>query len=119
MVTSASISSLTFIVPISAAKAEPERPARMIAVISGPSSRSTASATAFATQISAPKSRKATAVWKARITPIKKPISTTIGTASAPTRCAITKASRQRMRCGLESASTTPAADSPTKAMRS
>ena len=35
----ASISSVIFIVPIWAAKAEPERPATMIAVISTPSSR--------------------------------------------------------------------------------
>ena len=35
----ASISSVSFIVPICAANAEPERPATMIAVISTPSSR--------------------------------------------------------------------------------
>ncbi len=35
----ASTSSVSFIVPICAAKAEPERPATMIAVISTPSSR--------------------------------------------------------------------------------
>ncbi len=39
MVLSASISSRTFIVPSSAANAEPERPAKMIAVINGPNSR--------------------------------------------------------------------------------
>ena len=39
MVRIASISSVIFIVPICAAKAEPERPATMIAVISTPSSR--------------------------------------------------------------------------------
>ena len=39
MVRMASISSVIFIVPICAAKAEPERPATMIAVISVPSSR--------------------------------------------------------------------------------
>ena len=39
MAASASTSSETFIVPISAANAAPERPAAMIAVISGPSSR--------------------------------------------------------------------------------
>jgi hypothetical protein len=38
----ASISSVSFIVPICAAKADPERPATMIAVISKPSSRSEA-----------------------------------------------------------------------------
>ena len=40
MVRMASISSVSFIVPICAAKADPERPATMIAVISVPSSRS-------------------------------------------------------------------------------
>ena len=44
MVRSASISSVTFIVPICAVYAEPERPATMIAVSSGDSSRSIASA---------------------------------------------------------------------------
>ena len=39
MVRRASISSETFIVPSSAAKAAPERPQTMMAVISGPSSR--------------------------------------------------------------------------------
>ena len=39
MVRMASISSVIFIVPSCAAKAEPERPATMIAVISVPSSR--------------------------------------------------------------------------------
>ena len=39
IVVSASISSLTFMVPISAAKADPVRPARITAARSGPSSR--------------------------------------------------------------------------------
>ncbi len=39
IVVRASSSSLTFMVPISAANAEPERPARMIAVKIGPNSR--------------------------------------------------------------------------------
>ena len=41
MACSASTSSLSFIAPISAAKALPERPATMMAVSSTPSSRST------------------------------------------------------------------------------
>ena len=61
MVLSASISSRTFMVPISAAKAEPERPARIIAVIRGPISRSTDKPIMLATKISAPNWRKATA----------------------------------------------------------
>ncbi len=57
MVSSASISSLTFIVPISAANADPERPMTMIAVISGPSSRVIEMATALATNCIAPSLR--------------------------------------------------------------
>ena len=57
MVSSASISSVTFIVPISAAKAEPERPMTTIAVISGPSSRVIEIATALATKFKAPNLR--------------------------------------------------------------
>ncbi len=57
MVSSASISSLTFIVPSSAAKAEPERPITTMAVIKGPSSRDIETATAVATALIAPKRR--------------------------------------------------------------
>ena len=49
MVSKASISSETFMVPISAAKAEPERPITTMAVMSGPSSRDMEMATALAT----------------------------------------------------------------------
>ena len=49
MVASASNSWLTFMVPISAANAEPLRPASTIAVSSGPSSRTTPRATRLAT----------------------------------------------------------------------
>ena len=49
MVSSASISSVTFIVPISAANAEPDRPMTTMAVINGPSSRVMEIATALAT----------------------------------------------------------------------
>jgi hypothetical protein len=54
MTLSASISSRTFITPISAAKAEPERPATMIAVISTPISRSTDTATRLTVKSSPP-----------------------------------------------------------------
>ena len=57
MTFSASISSRTFITPISAAKAEPERPATMIAVISTPISRSTETATRLMVNVSAPYGR--------------------------------------------------------------
>ena len=49
IVTSASISSFTFMVPISAAKAEPVRPARITEVSNGPNSRSRLTATRLAT----------------------------------------------------------------------
>ena len=49
MVFSASTSSVTFMVPISAANAEPDRPITMMAVISGPNSRTIEMATASAT----------------------------------------------------------------------
>ena len=55
MVRSASTSSVTFIVPICAVYAEPERPAMMMAVSSGDSSRSIASATRSTTKMLAPK----------------------------------------------------------------
>src|SRR5271165_1138373 len=55
MVSSASISSLTFMVPSSAATAEPERPITTMAVMSGPSSRDMEMATALATKVMAPK----------------------------------------------------------------
>ena len=49
MVASASTSWFTFMVPISAAKAEPERPASTTEASSGPSSRSRLMATRLAT----------------------------------------------------------------------
>ena len=49
IVSRASISSFTFIVPISAAKAEPDRPARMMAVKNGALSRNIDRITASAT----------------------------------------------------------------------
>ncbi len=57
MARSASTSSFSFIAPISAAKALPERPATMIAVSSTPSSRSTDTVTRSTTKISPPNFR--------------------------------------------------------------
>ncbi len=54
MVSSASSSSVTRMVPISAAKAEPERPITTIAVTKGPSSRVMEIATRLATTCMAP-----------------------------------------------------------------
>ena len=57
MACSASTSSLSFMAPISAAKALPERPATMMAVSSTASSRSTLMVMRSTTYISAPYSR--------------------------------------------------------------
>ena len=96
IVVSASTSWLTFIVPISAANAAPERPASRMAVISGPSSRSIARPIRSATKISAPNFFIGIADWKARITPSRNEISATIGSASAPTCSQISHTSFQR-----------------------
>ena len=103
IVESASISSLTFIVPISAANAEPERAVSRIAAISGPSSRSIEIPSRSATKISAPKRCIGIAPWKARIRPSRKPTSATIGTAPIPARSATVTASRKRSSPGWRS----------------
>ena len=82
---SALSSSLTFIVPISAANAAPERPASRIAVISGPSSRRIDKPTRSATNSSAPNWRIGTADWNARMMPSRNEMSATIGNAFTPT----------------------------------
>ena len=84
MVSSASISSVTFMVPISAANAEPERPITTMAVIKGPSSRVIETATAVATRFIAPNFRSSYAACKARINPIKNVISERMGSARTP-----------------------------------
>ena len=63
MVRSASISSDTFMVPISAAKAEPARPVAITATISGASSRTTVQPTNPGRNPSAPYLRICTAAW--------------------------------------------------------
>ena len=57
MVSSASISSVTFMVPISAANADPDLPITTMAVINGPSSLVIEMATALATMLIAPNFR--------------------------------------------------------------
>ena len=84
MACSASTSSLSFIAPISAANALPERPATMMAVSSTPSSRSTPTVTMSTTKISAPYSRACCAAMYAMITVIRNAISETIGMAVMP-----------------------------------
>ena len=63
IVVRASISSFTFIVPISAAKAAPVRPASTIDVINGASSRNIDRPIRLATNSSAPNWRIGTADW--------------------------------------------------------
>ena len=96
MVSSASISSVTLIVPISAAKAEPERPITTIAVINGPSSRVIEIATAFATKVMAPNFRSSYALCSARISPMKNVMSERIGSALTPACIACETACRKR-----------------------
>src|SRR5882672_5508107 len=81
---SASSSSVTRMVAISAAKADPDRPMTTIAVISGPSSRVTEIATRLATSCIAPSVRNSYAPCSARITPMKNAIREIIGTAPTP-----------------------------------
>jgi hypothetical protein len=84
MIFRTSISSVTFIVPISAAKAEPERPLTAIAVISGPSSRVKPTATRSMTKCKAPKRRSSDAPCIARMNPLHMASSITIGIAANP-----------------------------------
>ena len=113
IVVSASTSWLTRIVPISAAKAAPERPASRMAVISGPSSRSIDKPIKSATKISAPKRFIGTADWNARIMPSRNEMRATIGSASAPTCSQIRNTSFQRTLFGWRAAKTIAANVSP------
>ena len=63
MIFSASTSSFTVMVPSSAAKAEPVRPASTTPASSGPSSRSSEMPTRFGTKTSAPKRRSGIEDW--------------------------------------------------------
>jgi len=82
-------------VPSSAAKAAPERPQTMMAVISGPSSRVIERPTRSATKMLAPNCLSWTADWKPITKPIRKLMSTTMGTASEPVRFMMCATSRQ------------------------
>ena len=77
----ASTSSVSFIVPICAAKALPERPATMIAVISTPSSRRVIRPTRLTVSVSAPNCASCTAPCCAMTMPIRKLIRPMIGSA--------------------------------------
>ena len=80
----ASISSVTFMVPISAANADPDRPLTAIAVNSGPSSRVKPTATRSMTKCRAPNRRNSEAPCIARMNPLHIDIRATIGSASTP-----------------------------------
>ena len=94
----ASISSVIFIVPIWAAKAEPERPATMIAVIRMPNSRSVSRPMRLMVNISAPNCRSWTAPCCAITIPIRKLIRPTMPSARTPTmsKCCTTACQRKR-----------------------
>ena len=85
MVRIASISSVSFIVPSCAAKALPERPATMIAVINTPSSRRVMRPTRFTVSASAPNCCNCTEPCCAITIPIRKLINPMIGSAETPT----------------------------------
>ena len=80
----ASISSRIFIEPISAVKAEPERPATMMAVSRMPTSRSARMATMLTAKGSAPNGFNWTTPCCITTAPIRKQIRAMIGTALKP-----------------------------------
>ena len=84
MTSSASISSDTFIVPISAATAEPLRPMTITAINTGPISRSSVSITRSGMYISAPRLSRECAACIASVTPTLKAVNATIGAARTP-----------------------------------
>ncbi len=81
----ASISSVSFIVPIWAANAEPERPATIIAVINTPNSRRVIRPTRLTVRDSAPNCCNCAAPCCAITIPIRKLIKPTMGSALTPT----------------------------------
>jgi hypothetical protein len=81
---SASISSETFIVPNSAATAEPLRPITITAIKTGPISRKSVSITRSGMYISAPRLSREWAACMASVTPTLNAVSATIGAARTP-----------------------------------
>gem|GEM_PF-2602234 len=119
MVVRALTSSLTFMVPISAAKAAPERPASKMAVTRGPSSRSMEMPSMSGMKMSAPKRLSGMADWKAMIRPMRKPIRPMMGMALTPAVSQVDQTSFQRTRPGLAMARPRATLDSPRKPTRS
>ena len=115
IVSRASSSSLTFIVPISAANAEPERPARMIAVKIGENSRTMTRPIMSAMKIWAPNISRGCAASKAITRPMSRLMRETIGRALTPAFSKTTPTSRQRMRRGRRSAAAKPWTTAPMK----
>ena len=109
MVCMASTSWFIFIAPISAAKDEAERPARMMAVTSTPNSRSTLMPTSSTEKICAPNCARRFAPRKATVAPTKKLVVATIGTASSPARSISDTVGATRMRegCSISRSSAT------------
>lgn len=86
MVASASTSCETVIEPMRAARAEPERPATTMAVMSAPNSRVTDFATATTTCDCAPNSASAAMNWMPSMMPMTRASRATMGSASTPMR---------------------------------
>ena len=82
---SARISEFTFMLPSSVAIAVPERPATMIAVVSGASSRSTV-ATMMRPIISPGSCAAMICIWMIIVAPTKKAMTLTSGNASKPVK---------------------------------
>jgi hypothetical protein len=116
MMRSASTSSFTVMVPSSAAKAEPVRPERMTAAISGPSSRSSEMPTRFGMKISAPNWRIGIEDWKARISPISTPSSAVRPKARSPASSRWRSSSGRRSRQGRRRMPRPATSTSPRKA---
>ena len=77
-------SSEIFMVPISAAKADPLRPVATMATISGPSSRRMVHPMTMGRKLSAPYLCDCTSAWYASTTPISVLIMIVIGSPSGP-----------------------------------
>ena len=118
MVRIASISSVIFIVPICAAKAEPERPATMIAVISVPSSRTVIRPIRLMVYISAPNCSSWTAPCWAMTMPIRKLISPMMPSARTPTTSKRWTTALKRKRLGWRMRLAKPIRVAPKKPSR-
>ena len=94
---SASISSVTTMVPISAEMADADRPLTLRAVMSGPSSLVKLIATKFTTNSTAPNLRSSEAPCSASMNPVHSAIMPVMGSALAPIASICSTAERQRL----------------------